>query len=146
MPKALNISCVDACNFKELPENTIMISINQEDEPNAPLLVDRKDPRVLTLRFLDITGKVNKNGQMYEPMSRSVAHEIFQFIDAHSGKDVIIHCAAGIARSGSVALFLHLCLGYELKPNFWFTSNPNPFVLGRLISEFHLRKHHQSQP
>ena len=124
---------MEARDMKYLPTNSVMISINQPDTPLFDLQINRNNGRVLTLQFNDVTAKMEIHGQSYYPITDRDAVEILDFIDKHRGKDFIVHCAAGISRSAAVCLYLNVMEGYELKKNFWQTSRPNPYVMGKLM-------------
>jgi len=138
MPKAINICANEAAEIRYLPENTVLISINEPEDTPYELLLDRNDSRILTVAFSDVTGKVYQDGILkYTPLGDETAMKILDFINIHQGKDIIIHCAAGVSRSAAICLYLNLFHGYELKPRFWSVSNPNCYVLGRLIFSRH---------
>ena len=133
MLKATNINHYTAEDIEKLPDNTVLISINEEDEPLWNLKIDRNSNQLLTVKFSDITAQQTIHGLTYSPISQETALKILNFINIHKDKNILINCAAGISRSGAVALYLHLFHGYELKPNFWKLSRPNKYVLGALI-------------
>ena len=117
----------------ELNPNTVMISINEEDRPLYKLECGRDEEKVFTTRFTDITADVYKNGTVYHPISDDQATAMYRFIAKNKDKHFVVHCAAGISRSGAVALFIHNEFGHKLKDDFWGTSTPNPAVLGKLL-------------
>lgn len=129
MPKATNICAGEAGEIKYLPNNTVMISINQEYEPLFRLKLDRNSSKILTLQFNDITAPHD----IFKPMTPEQGLKILDFININKGKDFIIHCAAGVSRSAAICLYLNIMEGYELKKDFWKISRPNPFILGRLM-------------
>jgi predicted protein tyrosine phosphatase len=135
MPKAINICADEARKFKKLPDNTVLISINQQYGDLYPLNLKRDSSRILTVRFDDITGKIvdGRTGLIYTPMGEETALKILNFINVNYGKDFIIHCHAGISRSAAICLYLNIMEGYELKKNFWSLCHPNYYVLGKLI-------------
>ena len=144
MPKVTNISANQANDIVNLPANTVLISINEEYENLYELQMDRKDERILTVKFSDVTGNYKLlDGTIYHPISDETVLKILDFINIHKGKDILIHCAAGVSRSGAIALYLHLFHDYELKTRFWELSKPNPFVLGKLII---LKKYNKYAP
>jgi predicted protein tyrosine phosphatase len=120
-----------AFSLKEIPDNTVIISINEEEGNFYPLKVS--GDKILRVRFSDVTGKVFNGEKTYLPINGDTALAIVNFIDQHKGKDIICHCQAGISRSSAVCLYLHYIHGYNLKERFWQTSQPNPYVLGRLL-------------
>jgi predicted protein tyrosine phosphatase len=137
MKKAININKEEAGKIQQLPPKTALISMNEEDIGLYPLQVSGDN--VLRMRFADIRGvhSVQHKGQWYRPMSLDEAHKIMNFIEARKDHDYIVHCAAGISRSSAVCMYIHLIYGHALKPDFWLISDPNPYILGTLISEYH---------
>ena len=133
MPKATNIGWQEASKIKHLPNNTVLISINEEYDDLYPLELNRKDERILTVRFCDITAPREYNGKNIIPITNEIALKILDFININLGKDVIVSCAAGISRSAAICLYLNIIHGYELKHKYWHISRPYVFVLGRLI-------------
>ena len=133
MPKAINISAIEAKEIKSLPSNTVLISINQPDEPLVPLKLDRNSSKILTVRFWDICSNREYNGQTITPIDYETCCEILNFIKRHRGQNFVIHCAAGISRSAAICLYLHIIHRYELKPKFYHVSRPNKYVLGYLM-------------
>lgn len=93
--------------------------------------------KILRLKLSDVRAVTFHKDVFLNPISLNQVHEIINFIQKWNGHDFIVNCAAGISRSGAIAMFLHLHFGYELKPNFYKLSEPNPFVLGLLIMEFY---------
>ena len=76
MPKATNICAAEAKEIKYLPNNTVLISINEEYGELYPLQIDRLNSSVLTLRFSDITSDVNKDGIIYHKITDEIALKI----------------------------------------------------------------------
>lgn len=135
MPKAINICAAEASEIKYLPNNTVLISINEQHEDLYKLQLNRKDSRILTVQFCDITGKIvdERKSLTYTPMGEEIGLKILNFINLNKEKDFIVHCAAGVSRSAAICLYLNTMFGHELKRNFWSTSRPNPFVYGLLL-------------
>ncbi len=136
MLKAINISAAEAATIEKLPNNTVVISINSTNGECYPLKIDRNSSKVLTLRFDDVTAvkkRIYGEGE-HTPITSDQAAELCNFIERNKESNFIIHCQAGISRSGAVALFIHRYYGHELKENFWKVSRPNYYVLGRLIA------------
>lgn len=134
--KVTNLGALETRYFV-LPENSVLISINEENGELFPLeFIDRaKVNEVLTLRFSDVTAPVGDGKHSYNPITKKQAIEIIDFIDYNKEKNFYVHCAAGVSRSGAIVLFIHLTLGHELRDSYWSLSEPNPFVLGRLFAE-----------
>lgn len=133
MKHAININCYQAQDITELPENTVMVSINNEHEALFPLSLDRSSPNVLTLQFADIQDELYRNGLHYHPIPPEQVIQLLNFIDLHKEKSFIVHCAAGISRSSAVCLYLNIIHGHALRSDFWKVSHPNKYVMGALM-------------
>ena len=134
--KAINTSALEASEMVVLPPNFVMISINEEHSPPVPLSFSATD-RVLRVHFTDITADEKDKGVTYRPIQDQDAHAIIKFVKEHKDKNFIVHCAAGVSRSSAVCFYIHTIYGHELRKSFWFLSEPNPFVLGKLLIEHH---------
>jgi predicted protein tyrosine phosphatase len=131
-----NICAKEAEDILELDPYTCLISIGEEYGDFWDLKVNNN--RVLKLRFSDVRAVTRhpKDDRWLKPMSRDQAVEIVNFVTEWQGFDFIVNCAAGVSRSGAIALFIHLFYDdYKLRDNFWLTSEPNPFILGMLTIE-----------
>lgn len=130
---AINISALEAEKIEHLSAQDVLISVNNPTEPLHKLSIDRNSEHVLTLSFFDITGRLQYKGKLFYPISNEEAAKIVKFINKWQHKNFIIHCTAGVSRSSAIALFINLTYGHGLKPNFWEISDPNPYVLGKLV-------------
>ncbi len=71
----------------------------------------------LKLSFWDLEHPVNFRGRELPPPSEVDARAIVDFLWEHKEKSVLCNCAAGVSRSGAVALFCYLN-GYQwIHPN-----------------------------
>lgn len=138
--EAINISAIEAQHIKTLGANCVLISINDEHGDLNQLKFKETEENVLRLRFTDICEEIQDKGKTYHPINDEQADQILNFVAKHDGKNIIVHCAAGVSRSSATCLFLHLFYGYELRKNFWQVSEPNKFVLGSLIVQYQKRK------
>jgi protein tyrosine phosphatase len=138
--EAINISAIEAQHIKGLGSNCVLISINDEHGRLNQLKFKETEENVLRLRFTDICQEIEDRGKTYHPINDEQADQILNFVGKNEGKNIIVHCAAGVSRSSATCLFLHLFYGYELRKNFWNISEPNPFVLGKLIIQHNKRK------
>lgn len=133
MKFAFNINCYQAEDIKELPDDTVMISVNDEYKPFFPLSLDRNSPKICTLQFADINDIVYREGTPYHPIGDDDCLKALKFINTNKDKNFIVHCAAGVSRSSGICLFLHLMYGHALRKDFWKVSHPNAMVLGKLM-------------
>lgn len=130
-----NICAAEAETIQFLPNNTVLISVNEEHGNLYPLKLDSDNNRILRVRFSDITCPVERHGKKYETLSRDTAALITNFIERNSSSNFIVHCAAGVSRSSAICMYIHIRYGHVLRSRFWLYSEPNPFVLGRLLIE-----------
>lgn len=131
MPVAINVPIFALRDMKELPENFVLISINEPEGDLYRLNFNREDPRILTLRFPDVTGPIRN----LTPLSHEMTLKILDFINLNKDKNFLVHCHAGVSRSSAVCLYIHLAHGHDLDANFWERSEPNTHVVGRLFVE-----------
>jgi hypothetical protein len=92
---------------------------------------------VLNLEFDDVEANATPEGECrYKAFSEEQAQEVVEFIERNSNKTFLIHCLAGVSRSGAVGLFLYDY--YPWVDREWFEMNvksgiqPNQKVLNEL--------------
>lgn len=66
----------------------------------------RGHDNVLNIVFDDLTQDKDWNNYVFKAMSESQGEEIVNFIEKNKGKNFMVHCTAGISRSGAVASFI----------------------------------------
>lgn len=93
----------------DLPAKFALISIQDPDAEHCDQYRFRRSENgVLVIRFFDIDRKITDlDGTVYEPMTYEQAVEIVRFVETNKHRHFLIHCTAGIARSGAVATFVH---------------------------------------
>lgn len=131
---AINISAAEMATIHELPESWRIISINEEDGDLCPINVQNP---ILRLRFSDVGGDCEVKGVKVHTINQKQTHEILDFIKGYEDETYLIHCLAGISRSGAVALFLHNTFRHILKDNYYLLSYANCTVLGLLVREYY---------
>jgi len=99
---------------------------------------------VLNMKFYDIDKVEEFNGKTYHPFNPEQAKRLIDFIEVNQKKNYIIHCHAGISRSGAVGQFITDFYGWADKATFRFQYGkrivPNTEVTRRLKEEW-IRKH-----
>ena len=131
--KALNISDLEVMDLV-IPKHWTLISINEEYENLVQ--VNHLPDNSLIVKFSDVNEQVKLDeNRIFNPISKENAKLIIDFIERFKDNNFIVHCVAGVSRSEAVCLYIHLTYKHELKENFWSLSEPNPFVLGRLLIE-----------
>ena len=115
---------------KTIEEKTdlAVISINDSYGSWSISWFDNDHPNVLRLWFDDIS----ENIDIYIAFSAEQAQWILDFLETNKDKETfIVHCSAGIARSGAVAQFI--CDYFRCDNKEFRKANPhispNPYVL-----------------
>ena len=106
-------------------KDTFFISILEPDDEIENLHEDTENFK--TWKFDDL----DRDVEDYHAITFYQAKEIFEFIKKNEGKNLILHCWAGVSRSGAVGEFYWEMLGGsygELKDKFP-NIMPNPRVL-----------------
>ena len=112
-----------------------IIDINN-DEKKFDKLIDN----FLQVKMWDIEEDLFENGQLkYERPNDKELKNIVDFINKYKDKSVfIVHCSAGISRSGAVATFLYDKFLSEIDKEQFRRENryiiPNLYILNRLKS------------
>lgn len=78
----------------------------QEDEFAA------NHPERLRLEFHDVDDYI---GDEYAYFNYFVATKVLIWLELQAGRDIVVHCEAGISRSVAIAKFMIETLGYEFK-------------------------------
>lgn len=136
MPTAINIGLHKAQEITRLDESEVLISIGNH-VGTEHVTIPGQDDKILKVVFDDVTADIIYKGEQFFAITNPTALEIIQFINKNKDKNFIVHCHAGISRSSAVCLFINLVYGHKLKEDFYQTSHPNCFVLGKLLL-FHL--------
>ena len=101
---------------------------------------DKSIDNFLQVKMWDIEEDLFENGELkYEKPNDNELKKIVDFINKHKDKSVfIVHCSAGISRSGAVATFLYDKFLSEIDKVQFRRENkyirPNLYVLKRLKS------------
>ena len=88
-------------------KNTFFISIVDPEDKD---LHERTD-NYRTWKFYDIEQDISS----YKAISFDQAVEIFEFIKSNEGKNLIVHCHAGVARSSAIGEFYWELMGGSYK-------------------------------
>ena len=99
---------------------------------------------VLNMEFYDISEEYEIDGKVYVPFTTEQANRLIDFIEVNQNKNYIIHCHAGISRSGAVGQFITDFYGWADKATFRFQYGkrivPNVEVTKKLKEEW-FRRH-----
>ena len=129
----------------ELNSGWAFISIQSTKalEPSESPYFKMDHENVLTLTFDDITDKDTdvltqyKGSRLFDTTD---AKKIISFVEKNKDRKFLIHCTAGISRSGAVGTFIQRVLGIGYKKFLKDNPNisPNAYVLSVLMSEYRL--------
>lgn len=101
---------------------------------------DKSIDNFLQVKMWDIEEDIFEDGQLkYEKPKIEEIQKIVDFINRHKDKSVfMVHCSAGISRSGAVAIFLYDKFRTEIDKDRFYRENmqifPNLYILGKLKS------------
>lgn len=98
MPFVANRSRLAAEHWEFTP-NTVCISITDPDSPNAKLSEGFWE--TIRLKFHDVERMEDFN--KCAPVTEEQIKDIADFILKHRGRNILVHCEAGVSRSGGVA-------------------------------------------
>ena len=84
---------------KRPPENTVLISIT---DPGREAALPSGYLDVLRLQFHDCDPQAVALGPEAVPMRPEQAERIWAFVREHRGRNIVVHCGAGVSRSRAV--------------------------------------------
>lgn len=129
----------------EQQDKLFFISINNQDDKTPNFFTSNKK-NVLNMTFADLEEDKElpilgeNRTETFKAMTREQAAELYQFIKANKDKEaVLIHCTAGVARSGAVGVFINDFIGgnyHELMRNNP-SIQPNSHVYRLLHNEWY---------
>lgn len=91
-------------------EKIFYLSILTPDDDSKPFREDSKDYK--TLYFYDLEEPITENGIIKDVITDEQIEDIYTYVLKHSDYDrFIVHCTAGISRSGAVGAFVSDLLG-----------------------------------
>jgi len=99
---------IDDSNVDQIP--AALISINDTHGNWSVSWFDRDHPNVLRLWFDDVehNNEVSPTNQdSCSAFSEDQAHQVIEFVKNNREKNFIVHCSAGISRSGAVGTFIN---------------------------------------
>ena len=135
-----NVPCfaLEAASPNDWRPGAVVVSI-AEEWGKQPELDHLKIP-MLRVQFSDVEEDIYYDeANTCHPMSPAQANSILDFIDEQRPKCVVVHCAVGSSRSGSVVLALHELYAGKLPKYYWKLSSPKPQMVGLLVREFYRR-------
>jgi predicted protein tyrosine phosphatase len=77
-------------------------------EPDGLVIFEKDYLNFITLQIWDIEEEIEYNNKILKPMNKDQADKIIKFIMKHiyNVNSFIIHCSAGISRSGAIGVFI----------------------------------------
>jgi len=89
----------------DLVPNMVFISINDWATTFNTAYFREDHKNVLNLMFDDVSDVDERNANV-KAFDHEMAIKLFEFIENNKDKDFMIHCSAGISRSGAVGTFI----------------------------------------
>lgn len=133
MPKILNISMEEARTGEhpDLGGETILIQITDYDI--EPPITAKKYLKYYQFRFLDIEDK-DECIDEYRITNKQATDIVNILKEAKNNNyNIIVHCYAGVSRSGAIVEFAINELGFE---DYYFYRSPNQSIL-KLLTKIH---------
>ena len=100
----------------------------------------RNHINVLNIECYDIDREFEKDGKKYLPFNTEQAKQVIDFIEVNKNKNYIIHCHAGISRSGAIGQFITDFYGWSDKSTFRYQYGnriiPNTEITKKLKEEW----------
>jgi predicted protein tyrosine phosphatase len=116
-----------------IADRCFIISIG---DPDDDLVFETEHPRVLSLRFHDHCDSELSFADEH-------AEAILDFLEQVENSDLIVHCGAGVSRSGAVAEFAAEYFRQKIDPREFTRNNsqimPNQFVKKILVKQWNAR-------
>jgi len=126
-----------------------VISVNSVRVPERPPFSERywDAPNVLILFFDDVCDPVAETGRHARAMDESDAEAVARFAASSDPRPVIVHCTAGISRSGAIGVCLdeyynRKCMSNETEHEIFCSNHrhiaPNSHVMQLLWKRLEL--------
>lgn len=100
---------IDDSNVEQKGKNIALISINDTMGAWSVSWFNGDHENVLCLWFDDVETDLQvspTNQNTCRAFTEDQAKQIIKFVDANSDRDFLVHCSAGISRSGAVGAFI----------------------------------------
>lgn len=124
--------------YQGYKKNIAYISIQEPVENNIDYFFTAEASNILIEKFEDTEDHTNPKS-----ISDYQAERIINFVSKHKDKDFLIHCTAGISRSGAIATYVHTYLNNVSKEYYrewWEFKNdnrniiPNSLIFRKLLN------------
>lgn len=134
MPKVIQLPRVAAEGLNNPVDLGCWVTIT---EPGCPAAKNENItcPK-LECFFHDVEEVWRTGNAIYFPPTQEQAKEIVDFLWIHRKENVLVNCAAGISRSGAVALFCETYLGHKWPKKFKDLSWPNRLLFRLMENAF----------
>jgi predicted protein tyrosine phosphatase len=130
----------DYCRCKNITDSTVddlkkscFISITDNESVS---IFNSNHSNVLLLKVLDINKEILdvRRNKILKPMTTEQGLNIIDFIDSNRDRNFIVHCLAGVSRSGAVGQFIQEYLGLDYDEFVKHNPNilPNRYILNLL--------------
>lgn len=125
---------IDDTNVEQLIGKACFISINDTFGTDEVPFFSKPHPNVLTLFFDDVDQDIVTDHGTAKAFTDEQATDIYAFIEKNKEtENFIVHCTAGISRSGGVGEFINNYL--DLDYNSFKECNPHILPNGLVLSK-----------
>jgi len=124
VPRMYIFNLLEKTSIISLPHPWVLISIHSDMDGKHSAPISRLDELsckdYISLCFQDIAYEKGE----YNRFTDKQADEVLSFVDKHKDKNFLVHCDAGISRSGAVGTFVCRYLKKDEK----IFSSMNPYI------------------
>lgn len=126
---------------KNKDKKVFYLSINNPDDVDkTPFREDSKDFKSMWFYDIEESFIHHKSGITYDVITDNQLQEIYDYLIEHKDYDYfIVHCTAGVSRSGAVGAFANDLFGevYQTFKSRNKSINPNSYISSKLKELFY---------
>lgn len=147
LDKVITMLTIQGFNIEDFtnyspPKNTVAISFASklDQQYDQRLYAELPDVYTKYLDHLVILAddiSINKPNPEYQLFTNNDAQNVIDFVNEHSNSNIVIHCNAGVSRTGTLVKFLASHYNYQIVGQQNFTINQ---LINNLLHQAYERK------